>query len=425
MSYNQPDNERAAFAPDGYAPLFWGEHQNQQDNMFVDTLRPAGTAPTVLRGDQMSTENEIFVEANHILTGDPVWVAGVMDAPMMGDLPVISQPVARVPGYDVQDGGYHAASNQTAQRWDGMQGYGRGYNDGYRAGAAQAAYGHYPGAGQVGYDYSNSTNTHPMAHGSTNIATQGAGNTTWNAYLGALDAPAMANLAANPQLQRRSHSPVKQQALAYRRRSPQDLDPTAPSFAPPFVPAPPAHLSYPPLSTQPSYPTVQSHNFTSYHGAATRNGAWTFSGGDHAATPYQVRRNEAQMLVGQQRRFSPGSDDVRNHISSESSAASNDEDEHESDADEASEDEAEEDDVDGEHESEENDSSNDEEDEAEAHTPRKRHGKFHAGNKRLVCDNCHAKHYKCIKPDPNKPCAGCMKARGGPIECKVTRRPGT
>ena len=74
---------------------------------------------------------------------------------MMGDLPVISQPVARVPGYDVQDGGYHAASNQTAQSWDGMQGYGRGYNDGYRAGAAQAAYGHYPGAGQVGYDYSD------------------------------------------------------------------------------------------------------------------------------------------------------------------------------------------------------------------------------------------------------------------------------
>lgn len=40
--------------------------------MWVDYRRPAGTAPTVLRGERMSAETEIFVEANHILTGDPV-----------------------------------------------------------------------------------------------------------------------------------------------------------------------------------------------------------------------------------------------------------------------------------------------------------------------------------------------------------------
>lgn len=40
--------------------------------MFVDVARAAGTAPTVLRGDQMSAEDAVFIEANHILTSDPV-----------------------------------------------------------------------------------------------------------------------------------------------------------------------------------------------------------------------------------------------------------------------------------------------------------------------------------------------------------------
>ncbi|KAH0352045.1 hypothetical protein KCU81_g2172, partial [Aureobasidium melanogenum] len=57
----------------------------------------------------------------------------------------------------------------------------------------------------------------------------------------------------------------------------------------------------------------------------------------------------------------------------------------------------------------------------EAPISRKRRGKFHAGNKRLVWDNCHHKHYKCVKPDPNKPCVGCMKARRDTKKCKVAK----
>ncbi|KAH0373854.1 hypothetical protein KCU65_g332, partial [Aureobasidium melanogenum] len=407
MSHNQPPNERAAFAPDGYAPVFFGEHENEK-NMFVDVARAAGTIPTVLRGERMSAEQEVFIEANHILTGDPVWAAGFLLLVLLvtlGRLVVTTLLLLRQPS-------------------NGMAAYG------HYPGVAPSAYGDYPGAGQVGYGQINPSVAYPMPHSTTNFAFQGAGNNLWNTYpVPGPGAMPNANPAANPQLQRRSHSPVKHQTLAYRRRSPQDLNPTAPSFAPPFfagapahqsfVPAPLAHLSYPPLSTQPSFPPAINHDFGPYHGATTRNGAWGFSGGVNAATPYQTRRQEAQMLVGQQRRFSPVSDDVRNHISSESSGASNDEDEQGSDEAQAESDEVTQD------EAEDEESGSDEASEEEtstATTPYKKRGKFHAGNVRLVCDECHRKHKNCIKPDPNGSCIGCLKARGGPIECKVTKR---
>ncbi|KAG9744566.1 hypothetical protein KCU73_g8106, partial [Aureobasidium melanogenum] len=332
MSHTQHNNQRtderaSGSAPDGKTPLFFGEHENEKD-MWVNHLRPAGTAPTVLRGGQMSAETARFVEANHILISDPAWVSGLLEAPVMDGLPLLSQPVTYLPGYDMQ-AGYYPAPAQAAHYWDGMQG-GTGYNSyAHYPGADQSAYGHHLDAGQAGYAYGDSAVAYPMTNSMINYAFQGAGNNLWNNSL-APGAPAMpfAGPAATAPVPRRSLSPIKHQTLPYRRRSPPQLNPVAPSFAPSFAPPfassssshQPFLPGYPTAPGHTSYPTVQGHNLAAYGGVVGRRGAWNFGGGVHAGTPYQTRLQEARVLAGSQRRFSAGPDDVRKHLPSGSSA---------------------------------------------------------------------------------------------------------
>ncbi|KAG9753122.1 hypothetical protein KCU73_g5949, partial [Aureobasidium melanogenum] len=434
MSHTQRTDERASgSAPDGKTPLFFGEHENEKD-MWVDHLRPAGTAPTVLRGGQMSAETAAFVEANHILISDPAWVSGLLEAPVMGSLHLLSQPVTYLPGYDTQ-AGYYPASTQAAQYWDGMQG-GTGYNSyAHYPRADQSAYGHHPDASQAGYAYGDSAVAYPMTNSMINHAFQGAGNNLWNNSL-APGAPAMpfAGPAATAPVPRRSRSPIKHQTLPYRRRSPPELNPVAPSFAPSFAPPfassssshQPFLPGYPTAPGHTSYPTVQGRNLATYGSVVGRRGAWNFSGGVHAGTPYQTRLQEARVLAGSQRRFSPGSDDVRKPLPSGSSAASNeghnDDDEQESDEVEGAEEE--EDDAEREEDANQEEEEEEEENANKTPIPRKRQGKFHADNARISCDECRRKHIKCVRPNPNRSCIGCLRAHRGPKVCKITKSSG-
>ncbi|KAH0147246.1 hypothetical protein KCU67_g11930, partial [Aureobasidium melanogenum] len=394
MSHTQRTDERASgSALDGKTPLFFGEHENEKD-MWVDHLRPAGTAPTVLRGGQMSAETARFVEANHILISDPAWVSGLLEAPVMDGLPLLSQPVTHLPGHNTQVG-YYPAPAQAAHHWDGMQG-GTGYNSyAHYPGADQSAYGLHPDASQAGYAYGDSAVAYPMTNSMINHAFQGAGNNLWNNHP-APGAPAMpfAGPAATAAVPRRSRSPIKHQTLPYRRRSPPELNPVAPSFAPSFAPPfassssshQPFLPGYPTAPGHTSYPTVQGHNLATYGSVVGRRGAWNFSGGVHAGTPYQTRLQEARVLAGQQGKFGVGSDDVRKHLPSGSSAASNeaDTDDSEQESDEV-EDAEEEEDANQKEEEEEENANN-------TPMPRKRQGKFHAGNARISCDECRRKH---------------------------------
>ncbi|KAG9603747.1 hypothetical protein KCU77_g1623, partial [Aureobasidium melanogenum] len=400
---HQHNNQHAAPAPDGNAPLFFGEHEKEKD-MWVNTLRAAGTAPTVLRGGQMSAETAASVEANHILISDPAWVSELLEAPVMDSLPLLSQPVTYLPVHDPQVNDHYPVPVEATQYWDVMPG-----------GAGQSAYGHHPDAGEAGYAYGNSAVTYPTAHIMTNYAFQGAGNNPWDTYP-APAAPMMSytNPSAAVPVFCRSCSPAKHQTLPYRRRSPPCLNPIAPSFAPGASGHQPSYTGYPIAPDHTGYATVQGYNLAGYGGIPARRGAWKFSGGVDAANPYLTRLQEARVLAGQQGRFEVGSDDVRNHLSSVSSAASNEEDAE-----------------DGEHESDEHEGVEEEEDEEEeedANTtpiPRKRQGKFHAGNTRISCDECGRKHIKCVRPNPNRYCIGCLRAHRGLKVCKITKGSGT
>ncbi|KAG9697969.1 hypothetical protein KCU95_g3135, partial [Aureobasidium melanogenum] len=401
MSNNQHNHGRTGSAAPNYTPLSFGEHENKKD-MWVDHLRAAGTAPTVLRGGQMSAETATSVEVNHILISDPAWVTGMLEAPVMGSLPLLPQPVTYLPGHNTQ-ADYYPASTQAAQYCDGMQD-GAGYN----------SYAHYPGAGQASYAYGNSAVTYPTAHSITNHAFQGADSNSWDTYP-APAAPMMpyTNPAAAVSIPRRSRSPAKHQNFVHRRRSPPYPNPISPSFAP-------SALGHQPFYT--GYPTVQSHNLAAY-GVVGRRGAWKFSSEAHAATPYQTRLQEARVLAGSQRRFNPGSDDVRNHLPSGSSAASNEEntEDGENESDEVEDAEEEEDEA--EEEEAQTDHSNEEEEDAAPTNPipRKRQGKVHAGNARISCDECRRKHIKCVRPNLDRPCIGCLRAHRGPKVCKITK----
>lgn len=355
---------------------------------------------------------------------------------MLGSLPLLSQPVTYLPGYDTQ-ASYYPAPAQAAHDWDGMQG-GTGYNSyAQYPGADQSAYGHHLYGGQAGYAYGDPAVAYPMTNSMINHAFQGAGNNLWNNSL-ALGAPAMpfAGPAATAPVPRRSRSPIKHQTLPYHRRSPPELNPVAPSFAPSFAPplAPPFASSssshqpflpgYPTAPGYTSYPTVQGHNLATYGSVVGRRGAWNFSGGFRAGTPYQTRLQEARVLAGSQRRFSAGSDDVRKHLPSGSSAASNEEhnDDGEQESDEVEDAEEEENDAERE------EDANQEEEEENANNtpmPRKRQGKFHAGNARISCDECRRKHIKCVRPNPNRSCIGCSKVHREPKVCKVTKSSGS
>ncbi|KAG9663685.1 hypothetical protein KCU64_g1159, partial [Aureobasidium melanogenum] len=419
MSHNQHNNQGASgSAPDGYAPVYFGEHENEK-NMWVDHLRPAGTAPTVLRGGQMSAETATFVEANHILINDPAWVSGLLETPIVGSLPLLSQPVSYLPVRHAQANDYPAPV-QTAQ-----------YSDGMHDGPDYNSYGHYPCAGQPGYGYGNPAVAYPIANSITNYPFQRAGSIPWDTYP-APTAPMMpyTNPAIAAPVSRGSRSPIRHQTLPYRRRSAPHLNPIAPSFAPSASGHRPSVPSYSTTSHQSGYPigypAAQGHNLATYNGVPARRGAWNFSVGAPAITPYQTRLREARLLAGQQGRFEVGSDDVRNYLPSASSSASNEEvaedGEHESDEDKGTEDQEEED------AEEDTDHSNGDSEEGTTPThpiPRKRQGQFHAGNARISYHECCRKHIKCVRPNPNKSCIGCLRAHRGPKVCKITKGSGT
>lgn len=325
--------------------------------------------------------------------------------------PLLPQPVSYLPRPEVQANNVYPATTRSTHHWGGAYSA-SGYHN----------YGHYPGAGQSGFVYGNRPVTYPMASGSNNYGVQTANNYPWDPY-STLDAPVMPALPFRPApaaapFQRRSRSPPQNQTQDHRRRSPPDLNPIAPAFAPGASAHQAFHNHYVPAS---------NHNLAVLDGVVGRRGAWNFDDMNRGAAPYNTRRSEARVLAGHRGRFGAGSDDVRNHVASASHtspAATNEgedeesDDEHEEESDEVvAEEEEDEDDGDDEDNQDQNSSVPTT---STAPVHHKRPGKFHKGNYRLSCDECRRKHIKCVRPNPNRSCVGCLKAHGGPKVCKIT-----